>query len=50
MGLTEKFEVAFPSLELVEAYICLNSNTRARVAQVGITARNDSKSFAPWLP
>ena len=49
-GLTEKLDVALAADELVEADVGLDGDTRARVAEVRVGARNDRKAFTLGLP
>ena len=47
---TEKLKVMFAAIKLIEADIRLDSNSRPRIAHIGITTRHDGKAFAFWLP
>lgn len=48
--LTKQLEVVFCTVKLVEAYVRLDGDTRARIAQVRVAARDDGKPFAFGLP
>ena len=49
-GLTQELKVIFAAIELEEADVRLDGDTRARVTQIGVAARNDGKALAFGLP
>jgi hypothetical protein len=49
-GRTEKPKVVLAVIKLIETDICLDGNSRSRIAQIGITTRNDGETFAFWFP
>lgn len=48
--LTQKLEIILASLQLVEADIGLDSDTRARVSKIGIVGRHNGETLALGLP
>lgn len=48
--LTEKFEIVFDMVQLIEAHVCFDGDTRAWVSKIGIITRNNGKSLSFGLP
>jgi hypothetical protein len=47
---TERPKVVLAAIKLIEADIRLDSDSRSRIAHIGIAARHNGKAFAFWLP
>jgi len=48
--LTEEFEVIFAMLQLIEADVCLDGDTRTRITEIRVVAGDYCKSFALRFP
>ena len=47
---TQQFEVAFPTLKLIETDVGFDGDTRARITQVRIAGGHNCEPFALGLP